>query len=84
MNRLWRTGLMLVLAIFARILLTACGGSSPNAEVAPGSAERETAETVIVPRPTAPAAEDEDFRPDSYTQVANTGRPQLLEVWEYS
>lgn len=81
MDRLWRTGLMVLMSIFAGMILTACGGSSPTGEENAGSTNLET---VMVPRPTAPAAEDEDFRADSYTQVANTGRPQLLEVWEYS
>lgn len=38
---------------------------------------------ILALRPSQPAAEGEDFRPDPVAVVAATGRPQLIEVFSY-
>lgn len=38
---------------------------------------------ILALRPSQPAAEGDDFRPDPVAVVAATGRPQLIEVFSY-
>jgi hypothetical protein len=79
-----RIVMMIFLSSIIWGLLTGCSANGSGANPIDIASNENGALVAMVPRPTAPAAEDNDFREDSYTQVAATGKPQLLEVFEYS
>lgn len=85
-------GLSAVLMLVG-VLLGACGGTPARPAPTPFStsegsdnASDESAASDVVtqfPRPSAPPAENENFREDHVSHVASTGRPQLIEVFSY-
>ncbi|MCU0482618.1 MAG: hypothetical protein MUE54_15615 [Anaerolineae bacterium] len=79
--------LQVVLSAMLLMMLVGCGGNAPTATpTAPASdSESQTGGTAenqnTANRPSAPAGDD--FRPDPASWVANTGYPQLVEVFSY-
>lgn len=61
---------VLVLLVVAVLALAACGSDGGS---------KPTAQ-----RPDGPAPVGGDFRSDAGSQVANTGRPQLIEFFSYT
>ncbi|MBC8098028.1 MAG: hypothetical protein H7Y11_01175 [Armatimonadetes bacterium] len=85
MNRFLPLCCTLALTLAAGVLLMACGGApAAPTDVAQSAIPTSAAESNTNGlRPSAPATGD-GFRKDSAAVVANTGRPQLLEVFEYN
>lgn len=79
--------LQVVLSVVMLLMLVGCGGNAPaTTPTAPasdsdslsgGTAENQNTTN----RPSAPA--EGDFRPDPASWVANSGYPQLVEVFSY-
>ncbi|MCL4255810.1 MAG: hypothetical protein KJ043_18785 [Anaerolineae bacterium] len=72
--------LMVIILSALALVLTACGGdNSPTTPTANPSASDNT--QTGTNRPSAPA--NDDFRSDPASWVANSGFPQLVEVFSY-
>lgn len=82
-----RRVLQVILWVQMILMLVGCGGNVPaTTPTAPISdSESQTGGNAdnqnMANRPSAPA--EEDFRPDPASWVANTGYPQLVEVFSY-
>ncbi|PJF32406.1 MAG: hypothetical protein CUN52_01800 [Phototrophicales bacterium] len=75
--------LLLVISVsILSLLLVGCAGSdSPTATPTPQSTTSDDTVQAGANRPSAPAGED--YRPDPVSWVANSGYPQLVEVFSY-
>lgn len=76
--------LQVVLIALVAIIAGACGASGSTPEIGdPITITPDGRAETSVQRPSEPASPTGDYRPDSAALVANTGNPQLVEVFSY-
>jgi len=78
-----RRVLQVILLFGMLVVMAGCGGNNTNATPTTPPSDNETGGTTQnnANRPSAPAGDD--FRSDPAIWVANTGYPQVVEVFSY-